>query len=186
MHSACELRAPNRAGMVLILNPVSVLHCYLWIIAGVAASYKQLAIVYTQQQRRSASPANPLQAEARGPKTSQLHSPDLECLPSALHTGEVRADGAARGRTQPQRGCGAVRVLIDQSPDGYEQAGYQHITPPPVRMCERNLLSRDWLLVNGGHRATEKQNSGLCEEIMNEWMAVWMTDPLRKQQQRQR
>lgn len=63
---------------------------------------------------------------------------------------------------------GTILALIYQSPNEYYQAGYQQITRPLVRICERNLLSRDWLVVNGGHRPTQKQNSGLCKE-MNEW-----------------
>lgn len=43
----------------------------------------------------------------------------------------------------------------------YYQAGYQQITLLLLRMCERNLLSCDWSIRNGGHRPKQKQNSGL-------------------------
>lgn len=52
-------------------------------------------------------------------------------------------------------------ALKDQSLNEYYQAGYQQITLLLLRMCDRNLLSCDWSNRNGGHRPTQKQNSGL-------------------------
>lgn len=69
---------------------------------------------------------------------------------------------------KPTPTLGINLALKYQSLNEYYQAGYQQITPLLVRLCERNLLSCDWSIQNGGHRPTQKQNSGLCNE-MNEW-----------------